>query len=70
MDIETVGLGAGSYPEPKEEMTKIVDITINVEYECVVEVPESWTDEDIKEDIKENLNDYLHEGFIKNWEVD
>lgn len=26
MEIETMGLGAGSYPEPPEEKTKTIDI--------------------------------------------
>ena len=70
MDIETVGLGAGSYPEPKEEMTKTVDITINVEYKCAIEVPENWNYEKIEDDIKDNIVDYINDSMLSKWEVD
>ena len=55
MDIETQGLGAGSYPEPKEEKMKEIEAKIVVSYTIQYDVPEKWDKDQIVEDIKENL---------------
>lgn len=55
MNIETTGLGAGNYPEPKEE-EKNISATIYVKYTLDTQVPKRWDDEQIKEYIKEEFN--------------
>lgn len=70
MDIETKGLGAGSYPEPPEEKTKNVKVTLTVTVKHIIEVPENWDEEAIKEDIKENMDEYLTDSMLEDWEVD
>lgn len=64
--METKGLGAGSYPEPKEEKTKKVNITIQIQYAINdLEVPSKWNFEDIKEDFEDNITDYLSNAEIE-----
>ena len=71
MDIETMGLGAGSYPEPPEEKTKTIDIKLNVEYIIRdIEVPEKWDLERIREDVREYMSDYIQNAIIEDWEVE
>ena len=70
MEIETIGLGAGSYPEPPEEKTKTIEVTINVEYKTEVEIPEKWSRERIYEDIKENISDYINNAVIEDYEIE
>ena len=70
MEIETIGLGAGSYPEPPEEKTKTIEVTINVEYKVEVEIPEKWGRERIYEDIKENISDYINNAVIEDYEIE
>ena len=71
MDIETRGLGAGSYPEPPEEKTKTIDIKLNVEYTIRdLEVPEKWDLERIIEDIREYMSDYIQNAIIEDWEAE
>lgn len=71
MNIETIGLGAGSYPEPPEEKTKTVNLTVRVEYKIMdLEVPEKWDSKKLEEVINENLNDYIIDANINDWEVD
>lgn len=70
MDIETRGLGAGSYPEQPEEKTKNVKVTLTVTVKHIIEVPENWDEEAIKEDIKENMDEYLTDSMLEDWEVD
>ena len=53
--METKGLGAGSYPEPKEEKTKLINIHINIQYAINdLEVPSKWSFEDIQEAFGQN----------------
>lgn len=71
MDIETMGLGAGSYPEPPEEKTKTIDIKLNIEYTIRdIEVPEKWDLERIREDVREYMSDYIQNAIIEDWEVE
>ena len=70
MDIETQGLGAGSYPTPPEQRTRTIEIKIAVDYVTEIEVPEDWDSDKIKEDIKENLREYISEAEINDWEAD
>ena len=58
MDIETKGLGAGSYPEPPEIKDKHIKAHICTSFDLEYDVPEDWTKERIIEDIKENLDDF------------
>lgn len=63
MDIETRGLGAGSYPEapePKEMRT----VKIECSFTSYVEVPEEYTESynDMEAYIKEN---YSHRDMIE-----
>lgn len=59
MNIETQGLGAGSYPEPPEIKEKEVNVKVYLTFELNYLVPENWSKEDIVEDIKENLDDFV-----------
>ena len=71
MEIETMGLGAGSYPEPPEEKTKTIDITLRVEYTIKdLEVPKKWDSERIYEDIRENMDDYINNAVIEDYEIE
>lgn len=71
MEIETMGLGAGSYPQPLEEKTKTIDITLRVEYTIKdLEVPEKWDSERIYEDIRENMDDYINNAVIEDYEIE
>lgn len=54
--METRGLGAGSYPEPKEEETRVVTITCTFKTE--LEVPASLdTYFEIKEYVEKIISD-------------
>lgn len=71
MDVETMGLGAGSYPEPPEEKTKTIDVKLNIEYTIRdLEVPEKWDLERIREDVREYMSDYIQNAIIEDWEVE
>lgn len=60
MEIETMGLGAGSYPEPPEEETKYINGIIHISYKFKeIEVPDKWDKEKILEDIRENISYYI-----------
>ena len=59
MDIETLGLGAGSYPEPPEEKTKIIKGKLYLIYKFEMEVPEKWEIDDIADDIYKNTDEYM-----------
>jgi len=58
MDIETQGLGAGSYPEPKEEKLKRATGKIVVTYRFDEEFPITFSDEDIEDYIEHNASDF------------
>ena len=71
MDIETQGLGAGSYPTPPEEKTKTLDITVRVEYTIKdLEVPEEWDWEQIREYVSDNMSECLEEAKIEEYEIE
>lgn len=59
MDIETMGLGAGSYPEPPEEHVTNHKIEINLSFDFDSDFPENWDKERILEDVKSNLGEYI-----------
>ena len=58
MDIETKGLGAGSYPEPEEIPMKDVTIKLYITCEIEDEFPKNMENDEIISYIKENLNEY------------
>lgn len=58
MDIETKGLGAGSYPEPEEIPTKDVTIKLYITCEIEDEFPKDMENDEIISYVKGNLNDY------------
>lgn len=69
--METKGLGAGSYPEPKEEKTKLINIHINIQYAINdLEVPSKWNFEDIQEDFKQNMVDYITNAEIEDFNME
>ena len=69
--METKGLGAGSYPEPKEEKTKLINIRINIQYAINdLEVPSKWNFEDIQEDFKQNMVDYITNAEIEDFNME
>lgn len=58
--IETMGLGAGSYPEAPEYEERTLKAKVMVTYEIETEIPASWDDETIEDDIRSNLDDYIN----------
>lgn len=58
MDIETMGLGAGSYPEPPEEKLKRATGDVVVRYNFDEEFPITFSDEDIKDYIESNVKEF------------
>lgn len=72
MEIETKGLGAGSYPEPseKEEKEKHIKGTIKVTYDIDTYVPVEYEDEEIIDYIKSDLDEYIFWDEYKEIEVE
>lgn len=71
MNIETQGLGAGSYPEPPEPKTKTIDVELTIRYIIKdLEVPAKWDKKRIVEDVNENMSDYIINATMEVWEVD
>ena len=68
--METIELGAGSYPTPPERETKEVELEIYVRYIVSTEVPKEWTLKDIQEDFKENKQEYLLDAEIEDFEIE
>lgn len=67
--VETKGLGAGSYPERKED-EKDIEVIINVEYGTKITVNKSIDVEYIFNEIKANLNEYIRNSEILDWEAE
>lgn len=67
--METKGLGAGSYPEPKDD-TKVVHIEITITGSDDIEVPKHWDKERIRDDIRANLDEYFRNCVEEDWEVE
>lgn len=66
--IETVGLGAGSYPmAPEKDET---EFTIYLEVKSSDIFPETWDKEQIEDYIKGNIKDYLQDGEIEVHEIE
>lgn len=73
MDIETKGLGAGSYPEPKEKKTRIVEVTCTFKTEVEVpadldmycEIKEYIEQTMTKKDLLENVEEILIDDIEK-----
>ena len=59
MNIETKGLGAGSYPEPKEIEEKDIEVKVYLTCAVGISVPKYWNIENIVEYIKTNLSDFV-----------
>lgn len=57
MDIETKGLGAGSYPEPNEKHKRAKGYAV-VTYEFDDTFPIDLTEEEIYDYIEQNISDY------------
>lgn len=68
-NIETKGLGAGSYPEPAED-GKETKVTLNVEFTINMFVPKKWSNNEIKEEIRHNIRDYINMGEVEDWEAE
>lgn len=70
MDIETKGLGAGSYPEPKEENVQWVNGKIILTYEFDEAFFSNWGKDRIIDDIKSNLDEYISFREYDNVEIE
>ena len=70
MDIETMGLGAGSYPEPPEEHVRNHKIEINLSFEFDEDFPEKWDKDTIVEDVRSNLGEYINLYEFENIDID
>lgn len=72
MEIETKGLGAGSYPEPpeKEEKEKHIKGTVTVTYDIDTYVPIEYEDEEIIDYIKSDPDEYIFWDEYKEIEVE
>ena len=68
MNIETIGLGAGSYPTPIEKDE--TDITIHLEIKTSDIFPETWDKQEIEDYIKANIKEYLQNGDIEINEIE
>ena len=68
--IETLGLGAGSYPEPTEKKEKEKDIKIYITLKTTDVFPEDWNDEHIKDFIKDTINEYINTCDIEIEEIE
>ena len=68
MNIETIGLGAGSYPTPTEKDE--TNITIQVEIKTADIFPETWDKQQIEDYIKGNIKEYLRDGDIEIHEIE
>ncbi len=58
MDIETQGLGAGSYPEKPEPKEKNIEVVVYVKYTLEIDVPEKWNKQEIEQYVKEEFQDF------------
>lgn len=58
MNVETKGLGAGSYPEPKEEKLVRAKGMVIVRYTFDEEFPNNYTQEDIEDYIEHNTRNF------------
>lgn len=68
--METMGLGAGSYPEPKEENMKEKNIKIWITIETEDRFPIRWDDDEIKLYIKENIDEYVKTSDLNIEEIE
>ena len=68
--IETIGLGAGSYPMAPEKDESEKQITLYLEVKTTDIFPETWDKEQIQEYIKTNAYDYIQNGEIKINEIE
>lgn len=57
MNIETTGLGTGSYPEPKDDF-KSIKAKVHISFDLYYDVPARWDKEKATEDVKQNLHDF------------
>ena len=67
--METIELGAGSYPEPQEN-TKTIHIKIHLIVGGEFEVPKDWDKERIEDDIRANLAEYVSNSVEEDYEVE
>ena len=68
--METIDLGAGSYPEPVEQKMKDKNIKIWITIETEDEFPNEWNDEEIKYYIQENINEYVRTSDLSIEEIE
>jgi hypothetical protein len=68
--METIELGAGSYPEPLEQKMKDKNIKILITIETEDEFPNEWDDEEIKYYIQENINEYVRTSDLNIEEIE
>lgn len=69
MDIETKGLGAGSYPEPLEENKQSHKVEIHLSFEFDSEFPKDWDKERMYDDVKTYLDEYISLNEFKNIDI-
>lgn len=64
MNIETMGLGAGSYPEPPEQKTRTISGTVYLSCKFEEELPDDYTEDEILDFIRDNLDIFLFNAEI------
>lgn len=68
MNMETIGLGAGSYPmAPESDET---NIEIHLTIKTSDSFPETWEKQEIEDYIKANIQEYIQSGEIEIHEVE
>ena len=66
--IDTIHIGAGSYPTPLEKDETTFELTITIKTSDIF--PETWDKEQIKNYIRGTIKDYLQNGEIEIKEIE
>lgn len=66
--IDTIHIGAGSYPTPLEKDETTFELTITIKTSDIF--PESWDKEKIHDFIRDNIREYLNYEDIENVDIE
>lgn len=66
--IDTIHIGAGSYPTPLEKDETTFELTITIKTSDIF--PETWDKEEIKDYIRDNVREYLNYEDIENVDIE
>ena len=68
MKMETIGLGAGSYPKAHDSDETNIEIHLTIKTSDTF--PETWEKKDIEDYIKANIEEYIQNGDIEIHDVE